>query len=171
MYREDKNSFLSAAAFEENNPQHGQLATHPPLSWCVCKSLSLTLLTMTIDNFHQKKTATIWKYIYNRGQNEKKKKIITKWCQAFPAAHANWSSQKLWLITSSIFAASPCKAIELFLYSINFCHRTNRIKWFCILICRTLTSHPIAVTTKFIWILLIWLKQDSTTRSSIAMHS
>ena len=60
----------------------------------------------------------IRKYIYNRGQNEKKKEIFTKWCQAFPAVYANWSSQKLWLITSSIFAASPCKAIALF-FSIN----------------------------------------------------
>ena len=59
----------------------------------------------------------------------------------------------------------PHRAKQLnYFFSINFCHRTNRIKWFCILICRTLTSHPIAVTTKFIWILLIWLKQDSTTR-------
>ena len=68
------------------------------------------------NNFYQKKAAMIRKYIYNRGQNEKKKKIFTKWCQAFPAVHANWSSQKLWLITSSIFAASPCKAIELFFF-------------------------------------------------------
>ena len=47
------------------------------------------------NNFYQKKAAMIRKYIYNRGQNEKNKKIFTKWWQAFPAVHANWSSQKL----------------------------------------------------------------------------
>ena len=105
----------------------------------------------------------IRKYIYNRGQNEKKKGIFTNWWQAFPAVHANWSSQKLWLITISIFAASPCKAIGLF-FSIDFLSSDKSdqmILHFELSHTHTLTQ----VTTKFIWIKLSWLKQDSTTRS------
>ena len=97
MYREDKNSFISAAAFKENNPQHGQLATQPafPVLMRLQIHIYITYIIDTANNFYQKKTAMIRKYTYNRGQNEKKKKIFTKWCQAFPAVHANWSSQKL----------------------------------------------------------------------------